>query len=438
LKTVKKKVLIITYNWPPAGGIGVLRCLKFAKYLRDFGWEPVIYTVKDAQYPYFDDSNDKDIPDGITILKKPIIEPFQAFKLITGRKKNVPLNNIVHVRDKQSLFDKLGIWVRGNYFIPDARFLWIKPSVKFLTAYLKDNPVDAILTDGPPHTNTVIGCEVSKNTNIPWLADFQDPWTQVDYYQLFKIGKKADKKHKALEQDTFKVAKKITIASPNWKKEIEEIGAKNVDVIYYGYDDDDFNDVELHPDKKFSISHAGLLGFDRNPENLLIAIKELIDELPSLKTDLEIKLIGQVDYSILQLIKELDLESVLNAVGTISRKQTLSEISNSWLLLLPLNKAKNAKGRMPGKLYEYIKTKRPIINLGPLDSDVSKIIDDYQLGVNFEYSNVKDLKTYLKDNYQNYYLKNNFSALNSISDTSTFSNKNQTKKIAQYLNEISE
>ena len=153
----RKKVLIITYNWPPAGGITVLRCLKIAKYLRYFGWEPVIYTADNAQYPYLDNSNEKDIPDGITIIKKPIIEPFGLFQKLSGRKKNVPVNNIIHVREKKSLLDNLGIYVRGNYFVPDARFLWIKPSVKFLKTYLEQNPVDAIFTDGPPHTNTVIG-----------------------------------------------------------------------------------------------------------------------------------------------------------------------------------------------------------------------------------------------------------------------------------------
>jgi len=159
--------------------------------------------------------------------------------LLTGRKG--AMINPIHVRDKEpGLIEKLLIWIRANYFIPDARALWIRPSVRKLIRYLKKNPVDAIFSDGPPHTNTVIALRIAKKTGIPWIADFQDPWTQVDYYKLFPIGKRADRKHHRLEQETFQTAKKITTVSPSWKDDLESIGAKDVGVIYYGYDEDDF------------------------------------------------------------------------------------------------------------------------------------------------------------------------------------------------------
>jgi hypothetical protein len=155
--TQKKRVLFITYYWPPAGGIGVLRCLKIVKYIRDFGWEPVVYTAKDAQYSVIDQSNDSHVPPGIEILKHPIIEPFNFYKMITGRKKDAPLLNVLNANEgKTGLMHDFSVWVRSNFFIPDARSLWINPSVKFLLKYLKENPVDAIFTDGPPHTNTMI------------------------------------------------------------------------------------------------------------------------------------------------------------------------------------------------------------------------------------------------------------------------------------------
>ena len=198
-----KRVLIISYHWPPSGGVGVLRCLKFSKYLRQFGWEPVVYIPMNANYLLRDDSNRKDIPDNIEILRHSIREPFGLFKLVSGRKKDDPADP-VHVRQKKSFIDNFAIWVRGNFFIPDARCLWIKPSVRYLKRYLKDHPVEAIFTDGPPHTNTVIGQRLSSELGIPWLADFQDPWTQVDYYKLYKIGKLADRRHKTLEQQAFK------------------------------------------------------------------------------------------------------------------------------------------------------------------------------------------------------------------------------------------
>jgi hypothetical protein len=430
-----KKVLIITYNWPPCGGIGVLRCLKFAKYLREFGWEPIVYIPDGAEYPYLDDSNEKDIPKNLTIIKGKIFEPFKAFKFITGR-KNANLNNIVHVRDKQSLFDKISIFIRGNFFIPDARALWIKPSVKLLTKYLKENPVDAIFTDGPPHTNTAIGTKLSTITGIPHLADFQDPWTQVDYYKLFKITAWADRIHKKLEQETFKQAKKITIASPSWKKDIESIGAKNVDVLYYGYDEDDFVNIKATPDDFFTLCHSGLLGFDRNPENLFEVIKELNIEIPDFKNHFRLKLIGQIDFEVTNLIEKHNLSSQVILLGTVSRNVSLQEICNAWVLLLPLNKAENAKGRMPGKLYEYLRSRRPIISLGPNESDVAEIVREYKVGENFLYDETKILKSYIKSLYENYFQTSNFESINAVNDIAVFSNRAQTKKMASYLTEI--
>jgi glycosyltransferase involved in cell wall biosynthesis len=431
-----KKVLVISYYWPPAGGIGVLRCLKFVKYLREFGWEPIVFAPENADYPYYDDGNFKDIPEGVKIIKRPIWEPFKLFKLIT-RRKDVPLNNIIHVRDRKSIFDNLGIWVRGNFFIPDARSFWIKPSVKYLIQYLKENPVDAILTDGPPHTNTVIGTQVSRALNIPHLADFQDPWTQVDYYELFKIGKNADAKHKRLEQETFKTAKKITIASPSWKKDIEKIGAKNVDVVYYGYDEDDFRDIKVKADDKFTICHAGLLGYDRNPNNLFEVLKNLSENEHGFKDDLKIKLLGQIDIKVQESMIKSGLESNLLNLGTVNRKVALQEISNSWILLLPLNKADNVNGRIPGKFFEYIRAKRPIISFGPHSTDVNNIMQEYNLGINIDYSETEMLTHFILEQYKNF-KKERFNATQSSKDMSVFSNFNQTKLIGKYLDEITQ
>lgn len=431
-----KKVLIISYYWPPAGGIGVLRCLKFAKYLREFGWEPVVFTPNNADYPYFDEGNYKDIPSNIKIIKTPIWEPFKLFKILT-RRKDVPLNNIIHVRDKKSFFDNLGIWVRGNFFVPDARAFWINPSIRFLKHYLIENPVDAILTDGPPHTNTVIGTQVSRALNIPHLADFQDPWTQVDYYELFKIGKNADAKHKRLEQETFNTAKKITIASPSWKKDLEKIGAKNVDVVYYGYDEDDFRDIKVIADDNFTICHAGLLGYDRNPNNLFEVLKNLSENEHGFKDDLKIKLLGQIDINVQESIIKSGLESNLLNLGTVNRKVALQEISNSWILLLPLNKADNVNGRIPGKFFEYIRAKRPIISFGPHSTDVNNIMQEYNLGINIDYSETEMLTHFILEQYKNF-KDERFNATQSSKDMSIFSNFNQTKLIGKYLDEITQ
>jgi glycosyltransferase involved in cell wall biosynthesis len=430
-----RKVLIISYYWPPAGGISVHRSLKFAKYLRKFGWEPVVYVPSNANYPYYDEGNLKDIPENLTISTRPIKEPFKIFKILSGRGKNESLNNIVHVRTrKQSLIDKLGIWIRGNLFIPDARSLWIRPSVKYLSSYLKANPVDAIFADGPPHTNNVIAMKLSKRYGIPYLADFQDPWTQVDYYELFPITRWADKKHKRLEQDVFNQASKITIASPSWKIDLEQIGAKNVEVLYWGFDEEDFADLKPIENPYFSIAHIGLMGFDRNPEVFFKVLGDLKEENQEFSKDLKIILAGQIDYSVKKSISECNLDINVEYHGIVDRIAALKMAKGCSLLLLLLNKAKNAKGRLPGKLYEYLRLRRPVIALGFKDSDAEEIIKKTGSGESFEYDDSLKIRDFILSCYDKF---KNEQLLQTTGEIGYYSVENQTKRLSEFLNGIS-
>lgn len=428
-----KKVLIITYHWPPSGGITVLRCLKFVKYLREFGWEPIVFTADNAAYQFLDFGNEKDIPEGIEIHKVPIFEPINAFKKISGRKKNVPLQNITsNSAKKKTVVDKFAMWLRGNFFIPDARYRWIKPSVKYLNNYLQTHTVDAILTDGPPHTNTVIGMRIAQKFALPWLADFQDPWTQVDYYSKLYIGKRADKKHRALEQEVFQTANKITIASPTWKKELEAIGANNVSVIYYGFDEPDFMQYSPEPTPQFNIFHGGLLGEDRNPISFANALSDLFLVYPELKKKVRIRLAGEVDLSVKLTLEKTGLAEITDYLGMISRVDVLKEYASASLLLLPINKAENAKGRVPGKLFEMLRSQRPILVFGPEDGDVKAIVEGKNRGKSFDYDDTRSIYQFL-ENALVHQLMDNFSANASVSE---FSNREITAKIAALLNEI--
>jgi len=433
---VRKKVLIISYFWPPAGGITVLRCLKIAKYLRDYGWEPIVYTADGAQYPYLDPGNVQDVPENMTILRQPIIEPLEAFKRLSGRKTNDPLSNIVHVRDrKTSWMDAVGIWVRGNFFIPDARALWVGRSVRYLTRWLRDNPVDAIFSDGPPHTNTLIACRVAQATGTPWLADFQDPWTQVDYYKLLRIGTWADRRHKALEQEVFHTAEAITIASPSWKHDLESIGARNVEVLYYGYDEDDFTRLQPAPSARFTLLHAGLLGFDRSPDNVISALAELVQEEPDFAASLRVLFYGEVDFGIKAAFDRAGLSQHLETPGTAARKTVLEAALGADILLLPLNKADNVKGRIPGKVFEYIRAGKPILGLGPEDSDAAGLLQTYQAGEMIDYADVARAKDFIRSVWNTW---RRTTAESPSTDISALSNRELTGTVARILDRISQ
>jgi glycosyltransferase involved in cell wall biosynthesis len=431
-----KKVLIITYYWPPCGGIGVLRCLKLAKYLRNYGWEPIIYTADKAQYPSFDQGNFKDIPEKLTVLRQPIFEPYGFYKQFTGLPSTANANHALVATDHpRGWRHKIAVWIRGNLFIPDARTFWIRPSVKFLLNYLKDNPVDAIFSDGPPHTNNVIASRIKQKTQIPWLADFQDPWTQVDLYSKLRLTAWADRKYKALEQETFAHADKITISSPSSKADLEGIGARNVSVFYWGYDQDDFENLIPNPDKLLTITHSGLLGEDRNPDVFFEAIAELAAELPNFSDMLRVQLIGHLDGSVREAIRKNGIEKMISLIPQLSRAESLQYLANSQVLLLLLNKADNVMGRIPGKLFEYLAVKRPILCLGPGGSDTDKLIGEAKGGVSVDYADKMKLKKMLFGYFRTFKDKKMIPSETQAIDK--YTNYALTGQIAAYLDEIS-
>lgn len=430
-----KKVLIISYYWPPAGGIGVHRCLKFAKYLREFGWEPVICTADNPEYPVLDEGNFKDVHKDVVVLKTKIWEPYSIFKFITGKKKKDRIHNVFLEEEKPNFAHKLGIWIRGNIFIPDARKFWISPSVKFLSKYLKENPVDVLFTNGPPHSTHMIAYGVKKNLGIPWHADFQDPWTQVDYFSQLMLNPISKRIHRAMEQRVFRSADKITICSDTWKTDLESIGARDVDVIVWGYDEDDFKNISVPLSPKFTLSHFGSLGPDRNAKILWKALSIITKEDKKFTKDLEIELVGFIGHAIIDEITSLDLADNLKLSAHISREETLERMCQSQALLLILNDMPNVKGRLPGKLFEYLASRRPILVVGPEDSDASKIVHGVNAGYTCGFDDLDKTLAALKELYKKFKEDN---LLSNQTDISQYSNRYLTGKLASYLNEITE
>jgi len=396
-----KRVLIISYYWPPAGGISIIRPVKLAKYLRNTGWEPVICTAKDPHYPFEDDKAVLDVPKDVEIIKVPIVEPYEIYKKLTGQKQKSALADVIQNTPKRSFFHKLSVWIRGNFFIPDARCLWINPVVKELSAYLKKHPVDAIITTGPPHSVNRIGYLLKKKLNLPWLADFQDPWTQVDYYQHFKISSRAHKRHRKMEKQVFDHADLITIVSDSWKTDLQSIGAKNVEVVPLGFDPEDFN-VNTKLDEQFTLTHLGLLGQDRNPSTLIKVIKSICDENEDFASKFKLQLVGKVNEGLQKEIADLNFSEQVIYKGQVSRDEALRIMQSSQLLLLLLNKAANVSGRIPGKVFEYLGAHRPILSLGPKGTDIETMLRESSAGAHVEYESETLLRSYILATFDKY------------------------------------
>ena len=375
---MRKRLLIITYYWPPAGGGGVQRWLKFTKYLRKYGYEPVIFTVKNAEYPVIDESLVSEIPTEIETHQTEIWEPYSIYKKFTGRKKGERVySGFINENKKESFTQKVSVFIRGNFFIPDARKFWIKPAVNYLKKYLKENPVDAMVSTGPPHTTHLIALGIKEKMNIPWVADFRDPWTHIDFYDQLKLTSWGDSIHKRLEKKVLDNADKVVTVSWSWGADFKSIcGREDIEIITNGFDAADFEGPKVELSEKFSICHIGSMNKDRNPVALWKVLNELLPEMPTLAERLEILLIGQVDFSILQAIESYGLTKYLNKVDFIPHQEVLPYLKKSQVLLLPINNTPNSKGVLPGKLYEYLGAQRPILCIGPKESDAATILQE--------------------------------------------------------------
>lgn len=429
-----RKVLIITYYWPPAGGSAVYRWLKFTKYLREFGWEPVIYTAENGEYPELDPANEKDIPQGITILKQPIWEPYSAYKKFIGQKKTDKVNvGFLSEKKKPALTERISVWVRGNFFIPDARKFWIKPSVKFLTQWLSDNPVDAIISSGPPHSMHLIAMGLKKKLNIPWIADFRDPWTKIDFYNELKLTWFANRKHHRLEKKVVTTADYIVAVGSQMQHEFEEIGARKAITITNGYDTADKPDIPGGTDTKFTIAHFGTVNKARNPEVLWKVLSALTKDNKAFADDLEIKFIGRIDQAVRDAIEKYELTSYLNKIDFLPHHEVLTMQRQSQVLLLLINNTHNAGGILTGKFFEYLASERPIIGIGPEEGDVASILNSAEAGKMVGFENAEKLRETLLA-YYGLYKEGSLSI--SSSNIAPYSRYELTRKLSGILNEI--
>ncbi len=396
-----KKVLIITYYWPPSGGGGVQRWLKFSKYLPDAGWVPVIYTPENPDSSVFDDSLLKEVHPLTEVIKTLIWEPYQLYRTLTGKKKSDRFKaGYISEASKGGFKEKLSVFIRGNFLIPDPRMFWIKPSVKFLSKYLKENPVDLVVSTGPPHSMHMIALKLKSRLNIPWIADFRDPWTNIDFYDALKLTRWADKRHRKMEEKVFKAADRVVTVSWNWAEQIKNDHKIDVDVITNGFDFEDFSSEKNVLTKNFSITHVGAFNQDRNPQQLWKALKWMNDNENGFKENLEIILIGQTDPMVIEDIEKSGLGGNLKIIPFVEHKKINQYLSQSQLLLLPINNTPNSLGIVPGKVFEYLAAKRPVLAIGPVNGDSGKIIKSQNAGVICDFNDETGIKQNILQFYQ--------------------------------------
>jgi galactitol-specific phosphotransferase system IIB component len=423
-----KKVLIITYYWPPAGGPGVQRWLKFVKYLPDYNIQPIVYIPENPTYPIIDEGLVNEVSKQAIILKNKIIEPYQLASIFSKKNTKGISSGIIPNQKKQSFIQKLMLLVRGNLFIPDARILWVKPSVKYLEKYISENNIDTIITSGPPHSLHLIGLKLKQNLNVKWFADFRDPWTTIGYHSALKLSSYAQKKHKELEREVLNTADTIIVTSKTTKAEFQAITNKPIEVITNGYDVENINSQPL--EEKFTLAHIGSFLSDRNPIILWESLSELVSENEKFSNDFQLKLIGKVSQEILDTIDGFNLNSHVNNLGYVSHKEAIEHQKKSQILLLIEIDSSETKSIIPGKLFEYMVSERPIIAIGPKYSDFQDIIAITNTGVFFTYKDKQLLKNQILT-YFNFFLEQKL--IVNPTNLEQYSRKNLTKQLSELL-----
>jgi hypothetical protein len=428
LHSKTKKVLVVSYYWPPAGGPGVQRWLKFVKYLPDFGYEPHVYIPENPTYPIVDEKLIKEVSEKAIIIKQKIKEPYRWASFLSNNTTKKISSGIIPSKKKQSIVAKLLLWIRGNLFIPDARVLWVKPSVSFLKEYLQKHQIDTIITTGPPHSLHLIGLQLKKDLSINWITDFRDPWTTIGYHKELMLSEKAERKHKKLEKKVLQAADKIIVTSTTTKVEFATLTPKPIEVITNGYDVENVAKIPL--DTKFTLAHIGSFLSDRNPIILWKALNELIKENHDFANDFQLKLIGKVSQEILDTIQEFKLLNYVLNLGYVSHQEAIQQQRATQVLLLIEIDDTTTRCIIPGKLFEYLVSDRPIIAIGPYGSDIENIINETNTGSYFTYEEKKRLKELIFNHYQSF--KQNNLKVYPVG-LQQYSRKSLTEKLVKWL-----
>tara|TARA_B100001250_G_scaffold59724_1_gene46538 strand:+ start:5536 stop:6807 length:1272 start_codon:yes stop_codon:yes gene_type:complete len=422
-----KKVLIITYYWPPAGGSGVQRWLKFTKYLPKNNWMPIIYTPEDPYFEVKDTDLLDDVPSEVRVLKKSIWEPYTLKSRLFG--KSDKSQSVGVISRKRSFKNYMINWIRGNFFIPDPKVYWVNPSVKFLKDKIRLENIKHIVTTGPPHSMHLIGLSLKQAIpNLKWIADFRDPWSELDILDEFHLLPFVRNRHRMLEKKVLQNADIALTVSERWAEDLRRLGAKNVQIIYNGYDSDDFK-LEPKENDKFIIGHYGLLNHLRNPKFLWKTLDDMCNQDKNFNNRLEIHLSGNIDQQVINEIRSYPtLQGKLKLLGYLSHAEVVKQYNQVDILLLLLFNSESGVGNYPGKIFEYFAASKPIIAFGPEDSDTQNLMNKLNTGVYFTY---KDQN--IREEILNLYC---YQAGVEIKDVDRFSREKLTADLSVLLNKL--
>lgn len=429
-----KRVLVITYYWPPSGGSGVQRWVKFSKYLRENGWEAVIYTPENPTLTAIDKTLAAEIPADTEVIRRPILEPYGIYRKLVGKKDDAITNEVTPISSgRKSFKERVSLYVRGNLFIPDPRIWWIGPSVRFLKKYLRDHPVDAIVTTGPPQSMHLIGQRLHKILGTPWVVDFRDPWSKMYYLKHLPISPHGWRRHLSLEKGVIDDATTVLTVTPLVQELYASMTKTPVAMIPNGFDEEDFAGEASAGDGHFNLTHTGLFAADGNPFTLWKVLGDKVSADPAFREALRIRLVGKVDTAVLDAMRSAGLGGNIVELGYKAHPDAVMEQRSASVLILPLRNDPDYTLILPGKLFEYLGARRPILGIGQEDGAMARVLSDTQAGVTCDWDNEAGMRSFIDKAWQEH-LAGGVPAPSG--DISIYTRKNTARALAQLLNTI--
>ena len=438
-----KRVLVVTYYWPPSGGSGVQRWVKFAKYLPQEGWQPVIYTPENPEYTAIDHTLEAEIPHTVEIIRRPITEPYNLYRKLMGKGASTDMKTLTAGASggavteissgKKSFKQRLSLWIRGNLFVPDPRVGWVKPSVRFLKKYLAEHPVDVIVTTGPPHSMHLIGQRLHKELGIPWIPDFRDPWSRMYYLKHLPMSARTWCRLRAMEQSVLDDCSTVLAVTPLVQEEFQAQTKTPVAMITNGYDGGDFEQA-VESDGFFNVVHTGLFAADGNPLNLwkALGIKAWAD--PDFKAALRLRLVGKVDREVYDAIEEAGLKDNVIDLGYRDHLAAVREQLAASVLVLPLRNDPEYRPILPGKLFEYLASRRPILGIGQEDGAMARVLADTGAGVTAGWDNLEAMRDFIDKAWE----QHRAGGVPPVEgDIARFSRRSLTRELAALLERVS-
>lgn len=435
---MSRRVLLLTYYFPPSGGPGVQRMLKCTKYLPACGWQPDVLTVRAGAYPERDATLGEEVPPDVGVHRTSTLEPFAWYQRLVGSSEEEDGAIVGSVQEHQSSWiEQLALWIRANVFLPDARVGWVPFAVAKGRRLLSDGAFDAVLTSGPPHSVHLAGWALHRLTGVPWVADLRDPWTDINYYEELPHTSWARRLDRSLERGVLQGASAVTTVSPAWKKllhrKVASEKTNRFHVVQNGYDAADFAASPAPSSDAFVLSYVGSLYASRNPEALWKALQRLQakDAVPRL----HVRLVGSVDAQVRAAIARHGLAERVEHVPYVPHQEAVRHMQTSALLLLVVEDFPAAEGMMTGKLYEYLASGRPVLGIGPAQGDAASLLEKTDAGRMFDRADVEGVARLVQAHYAAW-AEGAPKAGARPDDVQPYSREAQTRRLASVLEEV--